>query len=97
MNVTQLNFSDARDLDLANAKLAYTIVLRLLEHNAALSDLLVLMAQALDEDAQKALTATAPWQKYLESKRELETTRTQIEKFTVELKKLEQKSAAESE
>jgi hypothetical protein len=38
----------------------------------------------------KALTATGEWEKYLESKRELENTKLQIEKFTEELKKLEE-------
>ena len=43
----------------------------------------------LDEDVTKALTATNEWQGYLESKRNLENTKVQIEKFTEELKKLE--------
>lgn len=77
------------DIDLPNAKLAYTIIQSLLEAHEALSDLLVLMAHALDEDVTKALTATGEWQKYLESKRNLENTKLQIEKFTEELKKLE--------
>lgn len=77
------------DLDLPNAKLAYTIIQSLLDNQEALTDLLALMAHALDEDAAKALTATSEWQKYLESKRKLEITRLQIEKFTEELKKLE--------
>lgn len=74
------------DIDLPNAKLAYTIIQSLLEGHEALSDLLVLMAHALDEDVTKALTMTGEWQKYLESKRELENTKLQIEKFTEILK-----------
>jgi len=77
------------DIDLPNAKLAYTIIQSLLKNHEALSDLLVLMAHALDEDVVKALTATNEWQNYLEAKRELENTNLQIEKFTEELKKLE--------
>lgn len=77
------------DIDLPNAKLAYTIIQSLLAGHAALSDLLVLMAHALDEDVTKALTATNEWQNYLESKRELENTKVQIEKFTEVLKALE--------
>ena len=77
------------DLDLPNAKLAYTIIQSLLEGHEALSDLLVLMSHALDEDVLKAMTATGEWEKYLESKRALESTRTQIEAFTAELGKLE--------
>lgn len=77
------------DIDLPNAKLAYTIIQSLLESNEALSDLLVVMAHALDEDVTKALTMTGEWQKYIESKRELENTKLQIEKLTEVLKELE--------
>lgn len=88
--LAQLNMADYKDINLPNAKLGYTIIARLLEHNEALSDLIALMAQVLDDDTQKALTNTPPWEKYLDSRRELETTRLQIEKFTEELKKLEE-------
>lgn len=88
MNIAQITMNDL-DIDLPNAKLAYTIIQSLLQANESLSDLLVVMAHALDEDVTKALTMTGEWQKYLESKRELEVTKEQIEKFTEELKKLE--------
>jgi hypothetical protein len=77
------------DLDEPNAKLAYTIIQSLLDSHEALSDLLVVMSHALDEDVLKALTGTNEWQRYLESKRNLETTRAQIEKFTAELRSME--------
>lgn len=77
------------DIDLPNAKLAYTIIQSLLGAHESLSDLLVVMSHALDEDTLKALTATSEWQSYLDSKRELETTKAQIELFTTELRKLE--------
>ncbi|PYS92467.1 MAG: hypothetical protein DMF62_00545 [Acidobacteria bacterium] len=77
------------DIDLPNAKLAYTIIQSLLDGHEALSDLLVLMSHALDEDTLKALTMTGEWQKYLESKRDLEAAKLQIEAFTNELKRLE--------
>jgi aspartate ammonia-lyase len=77
------------DVDLPNAKLAYTIINSLLEHNEKLSDLLALMAHALDEDVTRALTETREWESYIESKRELENTKVQIEKFTEELRRLE--------
>ena len=83
-----MNMEDL-DIDLPNAKLAYTIIQSLLQSNEALSDLLVLMAHALDEDVTKALTATNEWQKYLESKRNLETTKIQIEEFTDALRKMD--------
>ena len=79
---------DELDIDLPNAKLAYTIIQSLLDGHEALSDLLVVMSHALDEDTLKALTATNEWQNYLDSKRNLENTKVQIEKFTDELKKL---------
>lgn len=88
MNVTQIKMEEL-DIDLPNAKLAYTIIQSLLEGHEALSDLLVLMAHALDEDVTKALTMTGEWNKYLESKRELENTKLQIEKFTEFLKSME--------
>lgn len=88
MNVAQINMNEL-DIDLPNAKLAYTIIQSLLAANESLSDLLVVMAHALDEDVTKALTMTNEWQKYLESKRNLEVTKEQIEKFTEVLKKLE--------
>ena len=77
------------DIDLPKAKLAYTIIQSLLDGHEALSDLLVVMSHDLDEDVLKALTATNEWEKYLESKRVMATTHVQIEKFTEELKKLE--------
>ena len=80
---------DDLDIDLPNAKLAYTIIQSLLDGHESLSDLLVVMSHALDEDTLKALTATNEWQNYLESKRNLESTKVQIDKFTEELKKLE--------
>src|SRR3982750_4950925 len=87
MNVDQFNMND--DIDLPNAKLAFTIIQSLLEGHEALSDLLVVMSHALDEDVLKALTATNEWQRYLDTKRNLETTKVQIEKFIEELRRLE--------
>ena len=88
MNIAQIDMDDL-DIDLPNAKLAYTIIQSLLQSNEALSDLLVVMAHALDEDVTKALTATNEWQNYMESRRNMENTKAQIEKFTDELKRLE--------
>ncbi|HUR96892.1 MAG TPA: hypothetical protein VMZ26_02375 [Pyrinomonadaceae bacterium] len=80
---------DDLDIDLPNAKLAYTIIQSLLDGHEALSDLLVVMSHALDEDTLKALTLTGEWEKYLESKRNLENAKAQIELFTDVLRKLE--------
>jgi len=89
MDETPKPFAENSDINLPNAKLAYTIIQSLLKNQEALSDLLALMAHALDEEVAKALTNTNEWEKYLESKRELENTKLQIEKFTEELKRLE--------
>lgn len=78
-----------RDIDLTNAKLAYTIIRSLLDGHETLSDLLVVMSHALDEDTLKALTATNEWERYLESKRNMAATREQIERFTDALRILE--------
>jgi hypothetical protein len=80
------------DIDRPNARLAYTIIQSLLDGHEALSDLLVVMSHALDEDTLKALTATNEWEKYLESKRNMAVANEQIEKFTDVLRKLESSS-----
>lgn len=80
---------DTADIDAPNAKLAFTIIQSLLDGQVALGDLLVVMSHALDQDTLKALTATAEWQKYLESKRSMAATHEQIEKFTEVLRTLE--------
>jgi hypothetical protein len=69
------------DLDYQQARLAYSIIDSLLSHTKVVSDLIAVMAQALDEDTQKALTQTPNWTAYLESRRLLERTRQDIEKF----------------
>ena len=45
-----------RDLDYAQARLAYSIIQSLLEHTRVVSDLVALMAQTLDEDTVNELT-----------------------------------------
>ena len=62
-------------------ELAHSIIEALLDHTRVVSDLIALMAQALDEDTQRALTMTPQWQAYLESRRQMETTRADVEKF----------------
>ena len=88
MNIAQINKNEL-DINLSNAKLAYTIIQSLLTNQEALSDLLAVMAHVLDEDVAKALTDTNEWQNYIDSKRELENTRFQVEKLTQELKKMD--------
>lgn len=78
----------ARDLSFEQARLAYSIIQNLLEHTGILSDLLALMAQVLDEETTKALTKTPHWNAYLESRRTLERTREDIERFTQIMKRL---------
>jgi hypothetical protein len=73
------------------AELAHSIIEALLEHTRVVSDLIALMAQALDADTTKALTLTAQWQAYLESRRQMEHTRKDVEKF-VELMKNSEKA-----
>ena len=62
-------------------ELAHSIIEALLDHTRVVSDLIALMAQALDDDTQKALTLTPQWQAYLESRRQMETTKADVEKF----------------
>ena len=77
-----------RDLDFQQARLAYSIIERLLEHTRVVSDLIALMAQVLDEETTKALTNTPHWQAYLESRRAMERTRQDVEQFAEIMKKL---------
>jgi hypothetical protein len=77
-----------RDLDFEQARLAYSIIESLLEHTSVISDLIALMAQALDEDTTKALTNTPHWQAYLDSRRAMEKTRADVEKFAEVMKRL---------
>ena len=77
-----------RDLDYEQARLAYSIIESLLSHTRVVSDLVAVMAQALDDDTQKALTQTPNWTAYLDSRRELERTRQDVEKFAEVMRKL---------
>jgi len=78
----------AEDLDFQQARLAYSIIERLIEHNRVVSDLIAMMAQVLDEDTTKALTQTPTWTAYLDSRRALEKTRADVETFAEILKEL---------
>lgn len=89
----QANSSDAaattpRDLDFEQARLAYAIIESLLEHTRVISDLIALMAQTLDQETTKALTNTPHWQAYLDSRRSMEKTRGDVEKFAEIMKRL---------
>jgi hypothetical protein len=46
------------------------------------------MAQTLDEDTTKALTQTPVWTAYLDSRRSMDRTRENVEKFAEILKQL---------
>jgi hypothetical protein len=77
-----------RDLDQEQARLAYSIIESLLDHTRVVSDLIALMAQTLDQDTTKALTQTPVWTAYLDSRRSLERTRDDVEKFAEIMKSL---------
>ena len=80
--------NQTRDLDREQARLAYTIIDSLLDHTRVVSDLIALMAQTLDEDTTKALTQTPVWTAYLDSRRAMERTRADVEKFAKIMKSL---------
>jgi len=82
------NTAEANAPDHDQAELAHSIIESLLEHTRVISDLIAVMAQALDQDTSKALTQTAQWQAYLESRRTMERTRVDVEKFVETMKKL---------
>jgi len=78
----------AEDLDYEQARLAYSIIERLIEHTRVVSDLVAVMAQVLDEDTTKALTQTPTWRAYLDSRRALEKTKADVERFAEALNNL---------
>ena len=82
-----------RDLDYEQARLAYSIIESLLEHTRVVSDLVALMAQVIDEDTTKALTNTPHWKAYLDSRRTMEKTRHDVEKFAEVMKRLAEEKA----
>ncbi|MBA3356542.1 MAG: hypothetical protein H0U18_11545 [Pyrinomonadaceae bacterium] len=86
----QLAPKDAKqsDLDYEQARLAYSIIQSLLDHTRVVSDLIAIMAQALDEDTQRALTQTPVWTAYLDSRRDLDRTLADVEKFAEVMKEL---------
>jgi hypothetical protein len=87
----------AEDLDYQQAQLAYSIIERLIEHTRVVSDLVAVMAQLLDEDTTRALTQTPTWAAYLDSRRTLEKTREDVEKFAEVLKNLAADDADEAD
>ncbi len=74
------------DAEPDQGELAHSIIESLLDHTRVVSDLIALMAQALDEDTQKALTRTPQWEAYLDSRRQMERTREDVEKFAKTMK-----------
>ena len=80
--------ADESNRDPDPTELAHSIIESLLGHTAVVSDLIALMAQALDQDTTKALTLTPQWQAYLESRRQMERTREEVEKFAALMKDL---------
>ena|SRR2546427_6709490 len=81
MTEAQTNTTRTERPDLDQSELAHSIIESLLDHTRVVSDLIALMAQALDQDTTKALTQTPQWQAYLESRRRLEHTREEVDKF----------------
>jgi hypothetical protein len=79
MTDDQNKATNADDLD--QAELAQSIIESLLDHTRVVSDLIAVMAQALDQDTTKALTLTTQWQSYLESRRKMERTREDVERL----------------
>ena len=67
--------------DREQVELAHSIIESLVDHTRVVSDLIALMAQALDQDTSKALTKTPQWEAYLESRRNMEDVKEEIDKF----------------
>jgi hypothetical protein len=89
MSDEQINNAESETPDLDQGELARSIIESLLDHTRVVSDLIAVMAQALDQDTTKALTLTGQWQAYLDSRRQMEHTRKDVEKFVAAMKKLD--------
>ncbi len=85
----QNNLPEGLVSNVDQAALAHSIIESLLDHTRVVSDLIAVMAQALDEDTQKALTRLPQWEAYLESRRRMERTREEVEKFVQTVTKTE--------
>ena len=81
MTDDQIDHSELNAHGSDQLELARSIIEALLDHTRVVSDLIALMAQALDQDTTKALIQTPQWQAYLESRRRMETTRAEVEQF----------------
>ena len=88
MNEAKTNPTGTERPEYDRAELAHSIIESLLDHTRVVSDLIALMAQALDQDTTKALTQTPQWQAYLESRRQMEHTRDDVEKFAEIMKQI---------
>jgi len=73
--------AESRGLAYEQARLAYTIIQALLEHTRVTQDLVAVMAQVLSDETQDALVNTPYWTAYMDSRRVLEHTRADVEKF----------------
>ena len=67
--------------DREQVELAHSIIESLVDHTRVVSDLIALMAQALDTDTAKALTKTPQWEAYLESRRRMDRAKEEIDTF----------------
>ncbi|HZI19982.1 MAG TPA: hypothetical protein VEY09_15465 [Pyrinomonadaceae bacterium] len=70
-----------RHLAYEEARLAYAIIQSLLTHTQVTQDLIALMARVLDRETQDALVNTPNWSAYMDSRRTMEQTRADIERF----------------
>ena len=86
MTDDQIDHSELNAHGSDQLELARSIIEALLDHTRVVSDLIAVMAQALDQDTTKALTQTAHWHDYLESRRRMEPARGDIEKFVETMK-----------
>ena len=89
-NPSDVEAQQSHDLEPAQARLAYSIISDLLDHTRVVSDLVALMAQVIDEETQEALTNTPVWTAYLDSRRAMERTKENVEKFTEVIKALDE-------
>lgn len=68
--------------DLASAETAYTVIAQYVEHTQISGIIIAMLASKVGEENLGFLVESEHWKNYMNSKRELEAAKTDIEKLT---------------
>jgi hypothetical protein len=77
---------------LESAELAYSVIARYVEHTQVSGIIIALLASALGEERIKSVAQSDYWQSYMSSKRSITDARQDIERLTLILERMRQKT-----